>query len=70
MKNTVRSILSGVTGVAMMAGGAVDAVAQLLAKSDRVRDAATVDDAAWGFREQIRGVLQLVYQLTKEDADE
>ena len=27
MKNTVRSILSGVTGVAMMAGGAVDAVA-------------------------------------------
>ena len=26
MKNTVRSILSGVTGVAMMAGGAVDAV--------------------------------------------
>lgn len=47
--------------------GAVDTVAQLLAESDRVRDAATVYDAAWVFREQIRGVLQLVYQLTVED---
>lgn len=49
--------------------GAVDAVAQLLAESDRVRDAAMVDDAAWGFRERVRGVLQLVYQLTVEDEE-
>jgi len=45
--------------------GAVDAVAQLLADSDSTAIASV--DTAWGFREQTRGVLQLVYQLTKED---
>lgn len=50
--------------------GAVDAVAQLLAESDRARDAAAAEDAAWAFREQVRGVLQLVYQLTVEDEGE
>lgn len=47
--------------------GAVDAVAQLLAESDKEKTEA--EDAAWGFREQVRGVLQLVYQLTVEDEE-
>jgi len=50
--------------------GTVDAVAQLLAESDRARDAAAAEDDAWAFREQVRGVLSLVYQLTVEDEDE
>ena len=45
--------------------GAVDAVAQLLADSDSAMIESV--DVSWAFRERVRGVLQLVYQLTKED---
>lgn len=47
--------------------GAVDAVAQLLADSDTASGAVTAEDAAWAFREQVRGVLHLVYQMTREE---
>ena len=50
--------------------GAVDAVAQLLADSDSARGTVTAEDAAWAFREQVRGVLALVYQLERGDTDD
>lgn len=49
---------------------AVDAIARLLAESDRGEKGLDAGDAAWSYREQVRGVLALVYQLEGGDTDD
>ena len=49
--------------------GAVDAIARLLAESDQAKGA-EMDYAACALREQVRGVLAMVYQLEGGDTDD